>query len=58
MFNLFCEHIYLEYVRIHVIYRVNQAEHVIHVLVVVPQEYGNLYTTCWVESYLVVSRVL
>jgi len=29
--------IYLEYVLIHVIYRVNQAEYVIHILVVAPQ---------------------
>jgi len=31
---LFYEYIHLEYVRIHVIYRVNQAEYVIHMLVV------------------------
>jgi len=30
---------HLEYVRIHVIYRVNQAEYVIHILVVAPNEY-------------------
>ena len=28
MFSLFCEHIHLEYVRIHAIYRVNPAEYV------------------------------
>ena len=36
---------HLEYVRIYVIYRVNQAEHVIHILVVAPQEYVNIYST-------------
>jgi len=45
MFSLFCEYIRLEYVRINVIYRVNQAEHVIHILAVAPQEYVNLYST-------------
>jgi len=45
MFSLFCEYIRLEYVRIHVIYRVNQAESVIHILVVAPQEYVNIYST-------------
>jgi len=46
MFSLFCECFHLEYVRIHVIYRVNQAEHVIHIRVVAPQEYVNIYSTC------------
>jgi len=36
---------HLEYVRIHVMYRVNQAEYAIHVLVVAPQEYVNIYST-------------
>jgi len=39
MFSLFCEDSHLEYVGIPVIYRVNQAEYVIHILVVAPQEY-------------------
>jgi len=43
MFSLFCECIHLEYVRIHVICRVNQAERVIHIRVVAPQEYVNIY---------------
>jgi len=34
IFRLFCEYVYLEYVRIHVMYRVNQAEYVVHTLVV------------------------
>jgi len=38
IFSLFCEYIHLEYVRIHGIYRANQAEYVIHVFVVAPQE--------------------
>jgi len=42
---VFCEYIHFDYVRIHVIYRVNQAEYVIHFLVVAPQEYVNIYST-------------
>jgi len=45
MFSLFCEYLYLEYARIHVIYRVDQAEYVIHILVAAPQEYVNIYST-------------
>jgi len=45
MFSLFCEYIHLEYVRIHGIYRVDQAEYVIHILVVAPHEYMNIYST-------------
>ena len=45
IFSLFCEYIHLEYVRIHVIYRVNQAEHVIRIRVFAPQEYVNIYST-------------
>jgi len=52
MFSLFYEYIQLESVRIHVIYRANQAEYVIHILVVAPQElvvapqeYVNIYST-------------
>jgi len=36
---------HLVYVRIHAIYRVDQAEYVIHMLVVAPQEYVNIYST-------------
>jgi len=36
---------HLEYVRIHVICRVNQAECFIHIYVVAPQEYVNIYST-------------
>jgi len=43
--SLFCEYIQLEYVRIHVMYRINQEEHVIHIRVVAPQEYVNIYST-------------
>jgi len=39
IFNLFCECIHFEYVRIHVIYGSNLAEYVIHILVVARQEY-------------------
>jgi len=45
IFSLFCEYIILEYVGIHVIYRVNTAEYGIHILVVAPQEYMNIYST-------------
>ena len=43
--SLFCEYSHLEYVRIHVIYRLNQGEYVIHTLVVAPHEYVNTYST-------------
>jgi len=44
--SLFCEYIHLESVRIPaIIYRVNQAEYVIHIRVVAPHEYVNTYST-------------
>jgi len=46
----FCEYIHLEYVRIHVIYRVNPAEYVIHMLMVASQEYVNIYSTRRLKS--------
>jgi len=45
IFSLFCECIHVEYVRIHLMYRVNQAEYVTHILVVAPQECVNIYST-------------
>jgi len=45
MSSLFCEYIHLEYICVHGIHRVNQAEYGIHVLVVAPQEYVNIYST-------------
>jgi len=52
--SLFCEYIHLEYVCIHAIYRVHRAEYVIHIRVVAPQKYVNIYSThrgtmlgCW-----------
>jgi len=45
MFSLFCEYIHLECVHVHVVYRVNQAEYMIHILVVAPHEYVNTYST-------------
>jgi len=42
---MFCEYLDLEYVRGHIIYRANQAEFVIHIVVVAPQEYVNIYST-------------
>jgi len=43
--DLLCEYINLEYVRVPVIYRVNQAECVIHSPVAALQEYVNTYST-------------
>ena len=45
IFSLFREYMYIECVRMHVIYRLNQAEYVIHIRVVAPQEYVNIYST-------------
>jgi len=45
IFCLFCEYIPLEYVRVPVISRVNQAEYVVHIREVAPQEYVNIYST-------------
>ena len=45
IFSLFCDYTSLEYVRIHVIYRVSQSEYVIRLLVAAPQEYLNIYST-------------
>jgi len=45
-FSLFYEYSNLEYVHIHVIYRVDWAEYFIRVLVAAPQEYENTYSTC------------
>jgi len=42
IFSLFCEYLHLEYVRIHVIYRVNQVEYVTHALVVTPHKNVNI----------------
>jgi len=41
----FCECINLEYVRMHVIYRVHQAEHAICTLMAASPEYVNTYST-------------
>jgi len=45
----------LKYVRVPVIYRVNQARYVIYILVVAPQEYVNIYSTSRVCAHLGVS---
>jgi len=45
MFSLFYEYNNLEYVHIHVIYRVHEAGCVIHFLVAASQEYVNTYST-------------
>ena len=44
-FSVFYEYSNLEYEHIYVIYKVHQAEYVIHILVVAPQEYVNIYST-------------
>ena len=41
----FCEYINLEFVRVPVIYRFNQAEYIIHIRVAASQEYVNTYST-------------
>jgi len=43
IFSLFCEYMHLESIRVHVIHRDSQAEYVIHILVVAPHEYVNIY---------------
>jgi len=45
IFSPFCEYSQLEKVRIYVIYRSNQAEYGINILVVAPQEYVKIYST-------------
>jgi len=45
IFRLLYEYIHLEYVHIHVIYRVNQAEYDIRVLVAESQKYVNTFST-------------
>jgi len=49
--RLFCEYIHLEYVRIHVVYRVNQAEYAVHIRVAASQEYVNTYSACRVGMH-------
>ena len=44
----------LEYARIHVMHRVNQAEYVICVLVTAPLEHVNTYSTCRLATEFVV----
>jgi len=46
-----CEYIHLAYARIRVINRVDQAEYVIHIRVVAPQEYVNIYSTCRTRTH-------
>jgi len=49
-FGLFCEYSDLEYVRIHAIYRVNQAGYAIHIPANAPPEYVNMYFSCRVPG--------
>jgi len=48
---LFREYIHVEYEHTRIIYRVNQAEYAIHIRVVAPQEYVNLYSTRWLSTH-------
>jgi len=50
IFSLCCEYVHLEYERIRVIYRVNQAENVIHILMAASQEYVNIYSTRRIDA--------
>jgi len=43
--SLFCKCTHLEYIRIHVLCRVNQAEYAIRIPTAAPQEYVNIYST-------------
>jgi len=45
IFSLFSEYNNLEYVPVPVMYRVNQAEYAIHILVAASQEYVTTYST-------------
>jgi len=56
VFSPFCDYVKLECVRIYVIYRVNQAEYVIHKLVVAPQEYVSTHPTRRVYVFAVAER--
>ena len=58
IFSLFYESSNLEYVHIHVIYRVNQAEYGIRILVAASQEYVNTYSTCRVTMPVWEARML
>ena len=44
LISLFCEYIHLEYIGIHVIYRVHLSEYIYHILVVAPQEDVKVYS--------------
>jgi len=44
IFSVFCEYSNLEYVHIHVVYRLNHAEYGIRILVAASQEYVNTYS--------------
>ena len=44
-FACFVNTFYLKYVHVHVIHRVNQADYLIHILVVAPQQYVKIYST-------------
>jgi len=56
-FSLFCEYSNLEYVHVPAMYRVNQAECVIRILVAASQEYVNTYSTLRVLISFVAFRV-
>ena len=45
IFNVICEYVNLEHVRIHVIYKATQAEYAARTPMAAPQEYLNTYST-------------
>jgi len=54
--SLFREYVHLEYIRIHVIYRVNQAEYGIYILVFEPHKYVKIFCTrAWEVARTVVA---
>jgi len=57
VFSLFGEYSHLEYVRLHVIHRVDQAEYVVHILMVAPHKYVNIYSTCRPQTAFVMGAL-
>jgi len=46
IFSMFCEYSNLEYIHVHGMYRANQAEYVIRILLAASQEYLIIYSAC------------
>jgi len=58
IFSPFYEYNYLGYIPIHSIYRLDQAEYVIRILVAASQECVNTYSTRWESTLTPVCRSL